>query len=143
MKVLFLDVDGVLNMYGSGNLYTINENRLKLLKYIVERTNCRLVVSSTWRKLKDHREALISKLQFKKMSVYSWTTTEFFMERQMRGHEIEKWLDEHDWTDRYAIVDDDSDFLPSQMKHFVQTDGRVGLTMENAEKIIEILNGTT
>lgn len=77
------------------------------------------------------------------MNVYSWTTTEYFMERQTRGHEIEKWLDEHDYIDRYVIVDDDSDFLPSQMKYFVQTDGRVGLTMENAEKIIEILNGTT
>jgi hypothetical protein len=67
MKVLFLDIDGVLNSYDNrdvlGNLWNINkENKsrdqfgvlfdercVRWLKYIIEETGCKIVISSTWR----------------------------------------------------------------------------------------------
>ena len=62
MKVIFLDVDGVLNskddllIYRAKNnitgciLYAEVEDRpLKLLKEIIDKTNAKIVVSSSWR----------------------------------------------------------------------------------------------
>ena len=62
MKVIFLDVDGVLNseddllIYRAKNnitgciLYEEVEDRpLKLLKEIIDKTNAKIVVSSSWR----------------------------------------------------------------------------------------------
>ena len=41
---------------------------------------------------------------------------------------------------RYVILDDVPDFLPEQMENFIQVDPRVGITEEDAEKAIEVLN---
>lgn len=43
-------------------------------------------------------------------------------------------------TIKYCIVDDDTDMLPEQMDNFVHIDFMTGLTDEDAEKIINILN---
>lgn len=143
MKVLFLDVDGVLNTYNSEGYLNINKNRLRILRRIVEETGCRIVVSSTWRILPETRVRLMRKLKWKGMEVYGWTTTERFMgeQKQMRGHEIERWLDENPGVDRYCIIDDDGDMLPSQMNNFVLIDGNIGLTDAYADVIISILKG--
>ena len=39
----------------------------------------------------------------------------------------------------YAILDDYDDMLPEQMPHLVQTNYEVGISQEDAEKVIEIL----
>lgn len=51
MKILFLDVDGVLNGHERhDNGYCgIDENRVRYLDLIVERTGCRIVLASAWR----------------------------------------------------------------------------------------------
>lgn len=38
------------------------------------------------------------------------------------------------------LVDDDCDMLPTQLDNFIQTDFRVGLTEDNVNKAIKILN---
>jgi len=40
----------------------------------------------------------------------------------------------------FCILDDDNDFLLCQKNHFVETDGIIGLTKQDAAKAIEILN---
>ena len=53
MKLIFLDVDGVLNCAASftrrGNPFPIDDNKVDLLAQIVEATGAELVLSSTWR----------------------------------------------------------------------------------------------
>lgn len=44
MKILFLDVDSVLNLENSGDPKTLNNNRLRLLNEIVDATDCKIVV---------------------------------------------------------------------------------------------------
>ena len=54
MKVIFLDIDGVLN---TSNSYTVSSNlqlpidnfRLNYLRYIVEKTDAKIVLSSSFR----------------------------------------------------------------------------------------------
>ena len=46
MKVIFLDIDGVLNYNGSSFL---SEDKIILLRNILRRTGAKLVLSSSWR----------------------------------------------------------------------------------------------
>ena len=59
----------------------------------------------------------------------------------IRGMEIKEWLDKHVIeVSRYVIIDDMDNFLPEQKSHFVLTDPEVGITDEDADKAIKILN---
>ena len=53
MKVLFLDIDGVINRFkfnSDGDLdNTLDEDCIEQLRRIVEETKCSIVISSTWK----------------------------------------------------------------------------------------------
>lgn len=44
-------------------------------------------------------------------------------------------------VETYVIIDDDGDMLLEQKDNFVQTSMKVGLTKQNADEVVEILNG--
>ena len=59
----------------------------------------------------------------------------------IRGMEIKEWLDKHGKNvSHYVIIDDMDNFFPEQKSHFVLTDPEVGITDEDADKAIKILN---
>jgi hypothetical protein len=59
----------------------------------------------------------------------------------LKGTEINGWLSEHRRSvAQYAILDDVNDMLPEQQSHFVQINPVVGITEQDAEEIIAILN---
>ena len=53
MKVIFLDIDGVLNCSKTRNPrklpYVVDKRLLALLKRMLKRTGAKIVLSSTWR----------------------------------------------------------------------------------------------
>lgn len=71
-----------------------------------------------------------------------------------RGVEIKQWIDTHihsengkNWNYKeigsdfnYVILDDDSDMLLEQAEHFVKTDTLLGLSEDDVERAIKILN---
>ena len=57
-----------------------------------------------------------------------------------RGVEIDRWLWEHQDVTNYVILDDDSDMLLSQKKHFIKTHALRGISKRDVEKAIKILN---
>ena len=58
-----------------------------------------------------------------------------------RGEYIRQWLLEYQSkVSHYAILDDYDDMLPEQLPHFVQTNYEVGISKEDADRVIEILN---
>lgn len=143
MKVIFLDVDGVLNMHKSGGFYTLNKARLRLLEKIVKDTDAQIVVSSTWRNSPSHMKKLSHSLGYRGMKITGVTDRLGVSkngERYYRGHEIQKYLDEHPEIEQYVILDDDSDMLDSQLRNFIQTDGNIGLTETLAYRATFILN---
>ena len=56
-------------------------------------------------------------------------------------HVLKVDLEERQEPYKYVIPDDDSDMLDTQRNNFIHTDWKVGLTEENVNKAIEILNG--
>lgn len=143
-SVLFLDVDGVLNRCAESG-FGLEEDKLELLAHIVDQTNCRLVLSSTWRQHKDQRIRLQIVLENRGMVLYSMTPvldepiegSRIFLAKP-RGLEIQAWMDTHGTPERFVIVDDMSD-MEHLLHHLVQTRSNVGLTPTIADNIITAL----
>ncbi len=153
MKILFLDIDGVLNNQTHFQNKQIDTSRfdktnVSALNKIVEETNAKVVISSTWRVLYSLEELKeIFKEEGVKADIMGYTESlhnvETF-EMASRGFEISEWIRKNqnsfkNGIENYAIIDDEDDFLDSQKEHFFPTDGTIGLTENNASKIIEFL----
>lgn len=137
MKILFIDIDGVLNSYDTpSGMYCMNKNKIRMIRGIVEDTGCKIVLSSSWRK--DYRALVVAKRNFKYKKIDLYDTT-IKSDLESRGHEVQKWLDEHSDIDSYCIIDDVHDFLPNQWKRLVLTDPSIGITEKNCEVACQIL----
>lgn len=139
MKVLFLDVDGVLNTSKSKSILALSRPKLRLLNKIVDETGCEIVLSSTWRKVEEATFHLIKTLRYRGLRINSYTPI-ISTEDVLRGDEIRAWLINHPEVEKYAIVDDNSDFHLNQLPHLFQTDMDYGLTNTIAYRIIYHLN---
>ncbi|HUU87640.1 MAG TPA: HAD domain-containing protein [Candidatus Glassbacteria bacterium] len=147
MKVLFLDIDGVLN---SETFMTslpfcleddlrdnIDSQAVSVLNEIIEKSDSKIVISSTWRKiypLPKIVEALENK-GFKHSNKIIGCTPIYDV--GVRGDEIQEWLD-HMAIDSFAILDDDSD-MKNLKPHLVQTTWKEGLQPEHIERVLNIL----
>ena len=142
MRILFLDVDGVLNSALDRFSFSISTDKhLDILRTIISITGAKIVVSSAWRLSTPGREVLCQRLNDFGMEVYGYTP----ISRECgvpRGKEIMQFLEkEKEPVESFAIVDDEADMLELKYTNLVQTDPWIGLTESDAKKIIEILNG--
>lgn len=131
MKIIFLDIDGVLNSVKTsvahGGYPTALEHSeafdwvaIKLLQRLCDSSGAQIVLSSAWRLWFDFADV------GKAFGLPIIDGTPSF--RGSRGHEINYWLQGHPEVQCYAILDDDPDMLPAQQAHFVQTSGFDGMT---------------
>ena len=175
MKVLFLDIDGVLNSenWFAYRIYCVKNNMVNILmnfvdtddrnikhkltmlddraianlNRIIEKTGCKVVLSSSWRSSIESENIFtqnLLKLKGFKYEFYDVTPRLWFSDFSIRrGEEIKFWLDkesEKHEIESFVILDDDSDILPEQMNNFIHVDGQVGLTDRDVLTAIEILN---
>ena len=150
MKILFLDVDGVLNNEETENKTPIGyigimDSKVKLLSQIIENTGTKVVISSDWRlcynEEKEDYQYLIDKLQKCGIQIFDKTPDLMW---QRRGLEIETWLNKHEDVESWVVLDDIyfNDFGRKQFNgHLVITDGYYGLQQTDVDKAIRILNG--
>lgn len=130
MKVIFLDVDGVLNSMQDGYSFELETNKhFELLKQIIDKTNAKLVLSSSWRIGIRPNDTIHTKLKEFGMSIYDCTP---ILKGKTRGDEIQAWLDQHQDVERFIILDDDID-MGKLMYRLVHTDTMVGLTEEEVK----------
>lgn len=150
MKIIFLDFDGVLNSekyVRAQNEYgvIIDPEKMLMLKHIIDKTNAKTVLSTSWREhwdkdsfLCDETGKQINEI-FKKYGIKIYDKTPFLKEG--REQEILCWLNCNKDTESFVVLDDrflSADYLYG---HFVKTSGyRNALTKEDAVKAIEILN---
>ena len=155
MKLIFLDVDGVLNYGGcksrapSGCL-GVEEEKVKLIRQIIDETGAIVILTSTW-KTEWFPTAFISELpkdgryleeQLAKHNVFIRAKTEDpSWSRRGRGilDFLSAWPDE---VESYVIIDDESfDFEQEGIsdKH-VHTSFVDGILPEHVAQAIDILN---
>lgn len=103
MKVIFLDVDGVLNSYARGGAANICKQPLRRLRDLVTLTEAVIVVSSSWKNEYFLRQKLTRYLGYKRLKVHSWTKD---IPGGTRGDEIRYWLRHNCDVTRYVILDD-------------------------------------
>lgn len=149
MKILFLDIDGVMNYHKlllAEGIDAISEPALDLLKMIVFATDAKIVLSSTWRLWEDARATVRKRLGTRGMDFID-VTKELrikFSRSAPRADEIKEWLERHPEVTNFAILDDDPDAgLEELAGHFFQTSFDHGLTPVIAEKVINHLRGET
>src|ERR1700733_7639768 len=132
MKVLFLDIDGVLNYEAFWKrfrgAYGIDDELAARIRVIKKTTKAKIVLSSAWRGSPENERHISRKVG----TLFDSTPRLLSM---IRGEEIKRWLDQHPEVTRYAIVDDDSDMLPEQLPHFFRTSWKIGLTEQIATAI--------
>lgn len=154
MKLIFLDVDGVLNTPRTQrrlkvcNEFTFVDTRKVLrLRDVVERTGAKLVLSSTWRFGADpkaffiEREALRELVaEFRRLRCPLWFDITPWFPRAKRWQEVNGWLIQHPEVESFIILDDMGmeEFRP-MMDHLVKCDPCKGLTKERAELAIKML----
>ena len=102
MKVLFLDIDGVVNNERTKanfeGLIAIDPTMAALVQRIVQNTGCEIVLSSSWRLFQNIRNEVE-----RKICKFSDITP---ILHAPRGYEIKVWLTLHPEIDHYAILDD-------------------------------------
>jgi len=148
-RVLFLDVDGVLNNEAAflrRQKDDLDPDCLKRFFELVERTGCTVVLSSSWRNLTHCEERLERNGVTKTFHPSDGRTPRLNTVQKngiwisrIRGDEIHDWLARHPEVSIYAIVDDESDMRPEQEAFFVQTDFKTGLTDKHVERLVAIL----
>lgn len=167
-KVLFLDIDGVLNstrqmvvdQIKPGLSLQAHSNPTpevirwdvrctRQLQRILTATDAYIVITSSWRHSTStplHFNLMLSAYGIidRVIGLTPRITRQHFAERvnpQERGLEIQAWLNENPQVQSYVILDDSSDFLMEQMPFFVRTTSWRGLSQGNADDAIRILNG--
>ena len=166
-KVIFLDVDGVLNDNDFERKYReniyIQEPRVKRLKDIVEATQAKIVMSSSWRHCfkvyneeperitSEHDLSIMKELKDKldKYGLIVSDYTEYLTTGPYaRPLEIRKWILDKGNLKRFVILDDDDFWVWNWLSdYFVMTrrkkdddDDFMGLEDEHVKRAIEILN---
>jgi hypothetical protein len=141
-KVLFLDIDGVLVTFKCFNRFSkveFDPVAVKQLNRILEETDVKVVISSSWR----HSWKLSELLNYFRREGINITDerclgiTDDLPDRP-RGDEIHKWVIEHR-PKKIVIIDDDDDMSHVQSALF-KTDTTVGLTPAIAQRVIDHLN---
>lgn len=155
-KIVFLDIDGVLN---SEVFFTsapkeeresmIDSNAVNLLNQL---EGAVVVVTSSWGPDGGRTSKLLCEKGLK-LPIEGYTIKlHYHHEWACRGNEIEEWLlrtyggmgthfgsayDDEEYD--YVILDDDSDMLLGQVDHFILVNRYTGLTQKNIDQAKKIL----
>lgn len=127
MKVVFLDVDGVLNNFSlihQNGFHYIDPDMVGRVSVIVRQTGAKIVLSSTWRLAGSDRKLVDAALGGQGMFVHDSTPHL----GSYRSQEISDWLRNNPGVERYAILDDDEDAGFGMQESFFRTDPEVGIT---------------
>ena len=162
-KLIFLDIDGVLNSstfindkvaQGTKDFIFLDTRAINLLLDVIKETNAKVIITSTWRSY-DYESTIEEFAQYEELKdllphIYGVTPTTMI---HTRGQEIQYFMNyirkrnfpaqfrcpiSSDYD--YVIIDDDTDFLDNQREHLVHTNFEFGFTEADKQKVINILN---
>lgn len=156
MKVIFLDIDGVLNngthtkaMFDSSINFKEESTditmrhqgfdpiSIRFIRKLIKETGAVVVVSSTWR---GNWTSCQAELMHVNIDVIDRTTKVFDFSLK-RGDEIKDWLLNRAkrTVQKFIIIDDDNDMLESQQEFFVECDPQYGFKKDQFDKALELL----
>lgn len=142
MKVIFLDIDGVLNKHGWAERKDpwIEDSKLKLISKLCKETGAKIVLASNW------RETWFEPMFYENDSTAIYWGHKKFDEMKIdvigitprvgsRGEEIKKYLLDNPNITNYVSIDD----TVVDVEDFVRTNGEIGLTENDCKKAAHFL----
>ena len=147
-KVIFLDIDGVLNIYSpayctsrfssDGSIKHIEEHLVARLMWIMEQTDAVICISSSWRGNMDDLQEQMEKSGFTKWDRVVGKTPRL----HNRGDEIAAWMANRTDIEKYIVLEDEPidvcgekcNAIPDWF--VVKVDMKEGLTFANAEEAV-------
>lgn len=157
MKVIFLDVDGVLNTTSTKEIFEeytfVEDEKVQLLKQLVTRTGSKIVLSSSWRygwwakRMVNPTPSDLSSIRLfetleRKLSEYGLELLDHTDECGNRGQEIAWWLEswEGEPIESFVILDDmHLSYLLPHTSHVVSTSISEGLTQSHVDRAVNVL----
>lgn len=166
MKLIFLDIDGVLNStkYVCSDYYKqatagmsdaevmliahhlhLDPDAIKLVNDLVKRSGAQVVLSSTWRgKYSCAEMTEMMKGRGAEFEISDATPALFgkvHSSRIPRGKEITHYLKLLEKQPEAYVILDDHDDMMHHLPYLVKMDVKLGLTQDDVEKALKILNG--
>ena len=138
MKVIFLDIDGVLNCDKTPNPrkfpYVVDKKLLLRFNGLLKRTRAKVVLFSSWR---------CDPVGLLAARHYDVPFIDVCPDRPKspRGKEMLKWLADHPGVSRFAIIDDEDDGLDDFP--LFQPSCKTGITPQIVKGVERYLNGKT
>jgi hypothetical protein len=138
LRVIFLDIDGVLNCKKTPNPrnfpFVVDKKLLARLKVLLKRTRAKVVLSSTWR----YDPVGIFAAKHGGIPFVDVTPD---MPHRPRRDEILAWLSKHPTVKRFVVIDDDDDELDDLP--LFQPSSDTGLTAKVAHGVYKYLAAKT
>lgn len=138
MKIIFLDIDGVLNCKETPNPrkfpFMVDATLLQRLKRLLEMTGAQVVLSSNWR----YDPAGLFSAEHYGVPFIGSTPD---LPGQPRCNAILEWLRSHPDVERFIVLDDEDDELDDLP--LFQPSRSTGLTDDMVEAAANYLNGKT
>lgn len=157
-RVIFLDVDGVLNAFDKFDMITtfpapgmvsplvVDRNRVATFNHILKQVPfISVVVSSTWRHSNPKQDYIINNCKdFAKVTGLDRTIfhkdwrTPLFGEGENRGKEVRQWMADHPEVFKAVVIDDQysDQFKDDRTIKYVRTDPRTGFSFNNLYKLM-------
>lgn len=149
MKVIFLDIDGVLNFAKTdakapGGCRGVASQPVKTLAKIVKATGAKIVLASTWGmewSINDEECSPMGLYLVKKLRREGLHIMDTINDSPFRGHAILEWLQRRPNVTDWIILDDTffSDY-ESISAHLVQTNDDEGLTENMIDECVRKLD---
>ena len=157
MKLIFLDIDGVLNdraFNHDAQSSTIKPECVAHFNRVIHETGAAVVLTSSWRYLTmdaaPDAPALMTHSGLRYLLRTHGVTAKLQIigctERDCeehggknRGRQITRYLEACKDVESYVVLDDNAFDIAERGHPFVQTDGRVGLTAVDADRAIAFL----
>lgn len=148
-RIIFLDIDGVLNHWSSPpapRYFPCEPTNVACLNTLIASTGAGIVVSSDWRNIMSWERLCTILVRRGVCGEFVGKTPSLdregpFGRRPVRGHEVDLWLKEERFEGEFVILDDRGDLEPHGHR-LVRTNPEVGLVEKDVERAVGMLMGT-
>lgn len=140
-RIIFLDIDGVLNCDRSiealGTRYRFHKGSVAALNEVLIRSGGLIVITSTWREHWTLRE--VAEFLERDGVVANRVVGKTPASGPERGNDIDAWLGSAPYPVRSFVILDDRSDMAMHRERLVQVDAAAGLCREHMERAVSLL----
>ena len=147
-RVIFLDIDGVLNRTRAATHIRLDDDLMLLLKELVQQGDAHIVLSTYWRHFSEYIKYVLTRYDIPEWRLIGTTPGLGHLQGSCfddkvygsRSEEITAWLQDHPQVTNFVILDDRRTAgFGVLAPHFVHCRSEIGLTKDDVLRALEIL----